>query len=518
MNPLVSIIIPCYKSEKHIRQCVNSIIAQTFTDWEAIFVVDDATLDNTTNILGSVQVRGWSERNDTPFLDQRIRIITRPTKSSPAAARNSGVKYATGEYITFLDADDWWYPEKLQKQLGMMLTNPDAQWCWAYATMHSGVKEFMMEKLWDNPDPDTMIPFQTFMLHRNLVNKIISEDGSLLDESLSQIDDYDLFLRLKKYPSVCLREPLAHYRIHGGGLTTSTSRLNVAKIQLGININRRQWQNLPRMLRLYTEFKMRSLLLPYKNQFDTWQEKRRLILQIEPTTRCNLHCVNCSRGYDTPFVDITKETLLELVQKYHPHTIILQGIGEPFMHPDFERVCYIAKQNCTKLITITNGTIINTNALKHLDHVVVSLDTLDENEAKYTRGYNYNLQRVLENIRTLAKNDSSTVDINYVRMAFNFKQQKPLQEFCDELNIPLHVTPIQNWHNPEEPEWGLAHDNVIEDRWISGDKVKLFKPHCPFLDGRKMYFDARGVQHPCCIRMRYDQVQPTARMCESCPL
>jgi MoaA/NifB/PqqE/SkfB family radical SAM enzyme len=362
-----------------------------------------------------------------------------------------------------------------------------------------------------------MIPFQTVMIRRSLVDRIIKEDGALFDESLKQIDDYDLFLRLKKYSHYCIKEPLSHYRIHNGGLTTSSTRMVIVETQLGINIKRKQWQNLPRMLRLLTEFKLRGLLLPYKNMFDKWIERNRVTLQIEPTTRCNLHCTKCSRGNDTPIVDLKKETLLELTNTHNPHTIILQGLGEPFMHPDFERICDMAKQNCKHLIVITNGTILNKPALEHIDHIVVSLDTLNADLAKASRGSNYNLAAVIDNIRSLASSNKPTVAINYVRTVNNFNQQKSLQVFCDDLNIPLHVTPIQNWYNPEEPEWQAAHEAVHYEREMSGKKDKPFRDNCPFLDGRKFYYDARGIQHPCCIRMRYDQVHPTRGTCRSCP-
>lgn len=124
MTPKVSIIIPCYKSEKYIRQCVESILAQTFEDWEAIFIIDDAwsASEKTYNILGEYLECHRSKR--------RVRYVATNQKTNPATARNDGVSQSRGKYIAFLDADDWWYPEKLSKQVHYMDTHPEAQWCW----------------------------------------------------------------------------------------------------------------------------------------------------------------------------------------------------------------------------------------------------------------------------------------------------------------------------------------------------------------------------------------------------
>jgi glycosyltransferase involved in cell wall biosynthesis/MoaA/NifB/PqqE/SkfB family radical SAM enzyme len=512
MMPRVSIIIPCYHSEKHIRQCVESIQAQTFKDWEALFIVDGIEFGGKTDEFFF----------DLNHSDRRIFHIGSTGKTSPARARNRGIAMSHGDYIAFLDADDWWYPEKLSKQVHYMDTHPEVQWCWAYATHHSGIREYMWDNIWENPAADTMIPFQTIMLRRELVDTLTANGTiPLFDESLPQIDDYDLYLRLKKYPSFHFTEPLAHYREHNGGITSSSSRTSIIRQQLMININRRQYRNLPRMLRLLVGYSTRAALLPYKNRFDKWMESRQLALQIEPTTRCNLTCEKCSRGTDTPIVDLTERTFNEIIAKHpHPHTIILQGLGEPFMHPEFERICGIAKSHCRKLVVITNGTLLNRNdnmaRLCFIDHLVISLDTTDPDLAKATRGKGYDVQEVMDSIRAVASTGKS-VAVNFVRASWNFNQQAQVKEFCDSLGITLNVTPIQNFYNPEEPEWQAAHKAVWEEREMSRKRDRPFRDHCPFLKGRKFYYDARGREHPCCIRMKYSQVLPTEGTCRTCP-
>lgn len=373
---------------------------------------------------------------------------------------------------------------------------------------------------WDNLKANEMIPFQTFILRRELVDEIIKQDGFLLNESLPQIDDYDLYLRLKKYKNYGFREPLSHYRYHCNGLTTGTDTQKVMGMQLAINIRQRRWENVIPLTMLWARVNAGIALRPYYQKYWKYMEDRRRgsFLQIEPTTRCNLVCQKCTRGHDTPIVDITQETVISLINKHCPvKTILLQGLGEPFMHPNFAFICKLAKDNCRDLIVVTNGTILNEDALQHITHLVVSLDTMDPHFAKESRSINYDLDSVKHNIEEMAKRDRPTMAVNFVRSANNYYDQCSVKAFCDEMGIPMYVTPIQNWYNPEEPEWQVAHDNVMAERGLSGKKDKPFREHCPFLDGRKYYYDARGMRHPCCVRMRYDQVYPTNGTCRTCP-
>ncbi len=111
MSSLVSIITPCYNSEKFIRQCIESIITQTYTNWE-IIIVDDCSIDNSKYEIESFSK--YDIRIKTFFLDKNI---------GAAEARNIGIRHAKGEYIAFLDSDDLWKPQKLEKQISFMKTN-----------------------------------------------------------------------------------------------------------------------------------------------------------------------------------------------------------------------------------------------------------------------------------------------------------------------------------------------------------------------------------------------------------
>lgn len=99
--PKFSVIIPFYNAEKYIRQCLESVLSQTFSDVEVI-CVDDLSTDNSVKIIENIH-------------DTRIKLLKNDINLGPAEARNIGVKYATGEYLYFPDADDFCYPELFER-------------------------------------------------------------------------------------------------------------------------------------------------------------------------------------------------------------------------------------------------------------------------------------------------------------------------------------------------------------------------------------------------------------------
>ena len=111
MNSLVSIITPSYNSEKFISSCINSVISQTYTNWEMI-IVDDFSSDNT--ILHINKLASKEQRIKAFFLDNNV---------GAAEARNIALRKGRGDYIAFIDSDDCWHPKKLEKQIAFMQKN-----------------------------------------------------------------------------------------------------------------------------------------------------------------------------------------------------------------------------------------------------------------------------------------------------------------------------------------------------------------------------------------------------------
>lgn len=115
---MVSVVMPSHNTARYIAASIESVLAQTYEDWE-LLIVDDCSTDNTDEIVH-------------PYLcDHRIRYIKNETNSGAAVTRNRALREASGQWIAFLDSDDTWHPEKLEKQLRFML---DHHYAFTYTT------------------------------------------------------------------------------------------------------------------------------------------------------------------------------------------------------------------------------------------------------------------------------------------------------------------------------------------------------------------------------------------------
>lgn len=108
IDGLVSIIMPAYNAEKYIKESIESVLAQTYKNWELI-IIDDCSKDGTIDVIRQYQM-----------LDNRIRVISLERNAGVANARNVGMELAQGRYIAFLDSDDLWLDIKLEEQIRFM--------------------------------------------------------------------------------------------------------------------------------------------------------------------------------------------------------------------------------------------------------------------------------------------------------------------------------------------------------------------------------------------------------------
>jgi glycosyltransferase involved in cell wall biosynthesis len=199
--PLVSVVVPTFNRAHTIVRCVQSVVAQTLQDFE-LLIVDDGSTDDTAQILGDIH-------------DPRLRLIRNVHTKGPSGARNTGVESATGKYVAFLDSDDEWLPEKLERQVNVMESLP-RDWCGVY----SGVR---VVKNGNTKRPITYLGgpsgdvFKEYLLLKFsmptptlLFRRCCLEALGPSDESMDRMEDVEWNLRLlRQWKMACVPEPLA---------------------------------------------------------------------------------------------------------------------------------------------------------------------------------------------------------------------------------------------------------------------------------------------------------------------
>lgn len=206
--PSVSIIVPAFNRIQFLKLAVGSVFAQTFSDWELI-IADDGSNEETRQYLRDLE-------------HPRVQVQWLPHTGNPSMVRNAGAAAAGGRYLAFLDSDDEWAPEKLQKQIAALQARPQSRWSYT-ACRH--IDEFgrlipkrrpsesMAPEGWIFEQLLTLqigIAMPTVVAERNLFH----EAGGF-DEQQRFGEFHDLFLRLAlRSEVVVVREPLCSVRIH----------------------------------------------------------------------------------------------------------------------------------------------------------------------------------------------------------------------------------------------------------------------------------------------------------------
>jgi glycosyltransferase involved in cell wall biosynthesis len=201
-NPLISVIIPTYNRCGWIEGAVESVLLQSFDDAE-IIVVDDGSCDSTPERIGRLTDR-YADR-------RRIRYRSTP-HSGVSAARNRGIEMAEGEWIAFLDSDDYWLPDKLTLQIRYLASHPaylichtDEIWIRDGVRINQGKKHRKHEGWFFVPSLDLcLISPSSVMMHRS-----VFEEVGMFDETFPVVEDYELWLRVtSRYPVGYLHEKL----------------------------------------------------------------------------------------------------------------------------------------------------------------------------------------------------------------------------------------------------------------------------------------------------------------------
>lgn len=214
MNELVSIIMPSYNTAQYISKTIQSVLDQTYINWELI-IVDDCSTDNTDEII------------EKYLTDSRIRYIKNARNSGAAASRNRALKEAKGRWIAFLDSDDLWEPQKLEKQIAFMKGNGYAFSYTDYMIqlngewlpyVYTGPRVVTRRKMYNYCYFSTI----TVMYDRDVV-------GLIQIENLRKNNDYAMWLQaIEKSNCYRLPECLSYYIKHEGSIS-SGNKLKLIK-------------------------------------------------------------------------------------------------------------------------------------------------------------------------------------------------------------------------------------------------------------------------------------------------
>ena len=215
-NPEVSVIIPTFNRAHLIREALQSVFAQTFRGYEVI-VVDDGSTDNTQEVL-------------TPYLS-RIRYV-RQENQGASLARNRGILLSQAPYVAFLDSDDKWTPEKLERQVAYLEAHPNAGLVYgqmlSYSLHDTDKKRILPSKIvrsfQDLVRESNTIPTSTVLVRRRCFETV-----GFFSPAFPVAEDFDLWLRIARHFRIGYVEGVvAEYRVH-----TSNTTLNPEKVYRG---------------------------------------------------------------------------------------------------------------------------------------------------------------------------------------------------------------------------------------------------------------------------------------------
>ena len=230
---LVSIIMPAYNAEKFISDSINSVLKQTYTNWE-LLIINDGSIDSTIQITENYKAT-----------DARIKVFNQENKKQ-AGARNTGIKQSTGYWIAFLDADDIWDERMLEKQIetskkyplvdviytdGWIFNNNDFQNLFPYLTITGKIIEYKemynLEYLYNH------IPVLSVIVRKSLIDKIGLQDE---ERVFCGCEDWDYWLRMAKAGSIFygIPEKLFFYRRHGNNMSDNYTKMLLAQVAVFI--------------------------------------------------------------------------------------------------------------------------------------------------------------------------------------------------------------------------------------------------------------------------------------------
>ena len=224
-KPIISIIMNCYNGEAFLNEAINSITKQTFENWELIFF-DNNSIDKSEKIVKS-------------FKDSRIKYFKSDRLLNLYDARNLAVKKTNGDYISFLDTDDMWTKDKLEKQINFIKKNSNYKILYSnYYVLNNNEKKIMYKnELPSGFITQKLLDFYGIGINTAFLDKSIFEQYNF-KKDLNIIGDFDFFIQTsKKFQIGYISDPLTFYRIHENSFTKKNYKMYINELSNWIKEN-----------------------------------------------------------------------------------------------------------------------------------------------------------------------------------------------------------------------------------------------------------------------------------------
>ena len=202
--PKVSVIIPAYNAMTYLPQTVESVLKQTFTDFE-IIIVNDGSSD---------EIEQWVDT----ITDNRVKLVSQKNQGT-AAARNTGIADAKGEYIAFLDSDDLWEASNLEKQVHCLDKNPDVGLVYVWVKSIDAKGNYLGQIYGNDPEGYVWEKLLQENIIRSgsaaMVRRVCFEKSGVFDQNIKLAEDWEMWIRIaRNYSFAVIKEPLVSYRFH----------------------------------------------------------------------------------------------------------------------------------------------------------------------------------------------------------------------------------------------------------------------------------------------------------------
>lgn len=226
VKPLVSVLMPLYNNEKYVKEAVQSILKQTFNDFEVI-IINDGSTDRSSKIAKA-------------FKDKRIRVIDHKKNLGIVKSLNQGIKTAKGKYIIRMDSDDISRPNRFKRQITYMEAHPETIVCASWIRVFGTEKTYIWKTPTDHNDIMARSLFETPIAHPSVIlrREALIKNRLFFDEKYLYAEDYELWTRVGKVGRLAtIPQVLLDYRTHPQQTASQKNKLqqkNALKVRIKV--------------------------------------------------------------------------------------------------------------------------------------------------------------------------------------------------------------------------------------------------------------------------------------------